>query len=104
MKPATLAAIAIALPACERHSIPPAAAETHPAVNEPAPKPRLDPTQPETLVGADIEAACEAADRAEIRWRIVEIDGQPRPITMDYRPDRLNFSVRDGKVIRVNKG
>ncbi len=104
MKPAILAAIALALPACERHSIPPTTAETQPTVSEPSPKPQLDAAQPETLVGADIEAACEAADRAEIRWRIVEVDGQPRAITMDYRPDRLNFTVEKGKVIRVNKG
>lgn len=48
--------------------------------------------------------ASARADKAEIRWRIVEEDGKPRAVTMDHRPDRLNFSVAAGKVIRVTKG
>jgi hypothetical protein len=44
------------------------------------------------------------ADKAGIRWRVIEEDGKSRPVTMDYRPDRLNFVVAGGKIIRVTKG
>ncbi len=105
MKPAILAALAFGIPACERHNPAPVPPDATPAMNQPAaPTPGPDVTKPESLIGADVKTAGEAADRANIRWRIIEEDGQPRPATMDYRPDRLNFTVEKGKIIRVNKG
>lgn len=46
---------------------------------------------PVALVQARIEAA-------GYTWRIVEIDGQPQPATMDYRIDRLNLATQGGLV------
>jgi hypothetical protein len=35
---------------------------------------------------------------------VIEEDGKGRAVTMDFRPDRLNFAVAAGKIIRVTKG
>ena len=75
---------------------PPAAEEADPAAE--------DPADANSYVGMTLADASARADKAEIRWRIVEEDGKPRAVTMDHRPDRLNFSVAAGKVIRVTKG
>ncbi len=37
-------------------------------------------------------------------WRVGERDGQSLPGTMDYREDRRNLGVRNGKVIWVRRG
>ncbi|UTV56130.1 hypothetical protein [Burkholderia arboris] len=37
-------------------------------------------------------------------WRVLERDGQSLPGTMDYRPERRNLGIRDGKVIWVRRG
>jgi hypothetical protein len=42
-----------------------------------------------------------AAELAEEKWdifRVVNIDGEPQPVTMDYRPGRINASIVDGVV------
>jgi hypothetical protein len=64
----------------------------------------IDVNKPESLVGlphADVKAAC---DTAGVRNRIIELDGESQPVTRDYRPDRLNFKVKDGKITAVSKG
>ena len=66
--------------------------------------PAIDVSKPETLVGlphADVKAACDAAG---VRNRVIELDGKPQPASRDYRPDRLNFKVKEGKVTAVSKG
>ncbi|TCW87607.1 hypothetical protein C5O80_03530 [Burkholderia sp. SRS-46] len=37
-------------------------------------------------------------------WRVSERDGQSLPGTMDYREDRRNLGIRNGKVIWVRRG
>lgn len=37
-------------------------------------------------------------------WRVVQEDGEHFPVTKDKRPDRLNFTLRDGVVVKVTKG
>ncbi|AIO33828.1 hypothetical protein DM39_1260 [Burkholderia cenocepacia] len=37
-------------------------------------------------------------------WRVLERDGKSLPGTMDYRPERRNLGIRDGKVSRVWRG
>ncbi|RXZ45304.1 hypothetical protein [Crenobacter cavernae] len=37
-------------------------------------------------------------------WRIAQRDGQSLPGTMDYRPDRRNLGIANGKVIWVRRG
>lgn len=36
--------------------------------------------------------------------RVVEVDGEPKPVTMDYRPDRINLTLVDGKVTKATLG
>ena len=36
--------------------------------------------------------------------RIVSEDGKTGMMTMDYRPERLNFTVVDGKITKVTRG
>ena len=36
--------------------------------------------------------------------RVVEEDGEPLPVTMDFNEKRLNFIVVDGKVTKVTTG
>ncbi|WP_193098139.1 hypothetical protein [Burkholderia sp. Z1] len=37
-------------------------------------------------------------------WRVLERDGKALPGTMDYREERRNLGIRDGKVIWVRRG
>ncbi|WP_322088652.1 hypothetical protein [Burkholderia sp. BCC1999] len=37
-------------------------------------------------------------------WRVLERDGKSLPGTMDYREERRNLGIRDGKVIWVRRG
>ncbi|OXI48706.1 hypothetical protein [Burkholderia aenigmatica] len=37
-------------------------------------------------------------------WRVLERDGKALPGTMDYRQERRNLGIRDGKVIWVRRG
>ncbi|AXK40627.1 hypothetical protein [Crenobacter cavernae] len=37
-------------------------------------------------------------------WRVSQRDGQSLPGTMDYRPDRRNLGVENGKVVWVRRG
>lgn len=56
------------------------------------------------FVGMRISAAEKLADRHRIKHRTVAVDGKIRPVTMDYRPDRINFTVENGVVTRVTNG
>lgn len=67
-------------------------------------KPLPDATVPATLIGLPLKEAEDLADRAKIPHRVISIDGQSRPGTMDYRTDRLNFTVVKGVVTAVKKG
>lgn len=49
----------------------------------------------------------EGADRAEaegLRHRVISVDGQPRPATKDYRPDRINVEIVNGRIAAVTRG
>lgn len=81
------------------------ACKPEPAAVAPAPPAAAaDPAEPGSYMGLDAKTAGEMAEKAGFKWRIVEVDGESRPVTMDHRPDRLNFAVKDGKVIRVTQG
>lgn len=55
-------------------------------------------------VGLTEEDAIAKAEQAGRRCRVVRRDDQSLPATRDYRPNRLNFTVKDGKVISVSLG
>ena len=97
----------LALAACQQHESKPPPRDTPPAPPAPAQPPKKvssNPGDASPYVGMSVHEASSRADKAGIRWRIVEEDGQSRPVTKDFRPDRLNFAVAAGKIIRVTKG
>jgi len=57
-----------------------------------------------TLVGMSVDDAEAATTEAGFEFRVVSVDGEERPVTMDYRPDRVNVAVEDDKVVRVTVG
>lgn len=52
-------------------------------------------------VGLAEQAALDKAARERKTARVVERDGESLAITMDYSPGRLNLTVKDGKVSKV---
>ncbi len=57
-----------------------------------------------TYVGLSKDDAIAAAEEAGVPWRIEREDGEDFALTMDYRPDRVNFSVEDGVITAVRAG
>ncbi|MCG8602045.1 MAG: hypothetical protein MI807_18020 [Verrucomicrobiales bacterium] len=62
------------------------------------------PASDGAYIGMDLKAAETQAEKSGLRHRVVERDGKPLPATRDYRPNRVNFSVKAGKVIKVTRG
>ena len=58
----------------------------------------------ESFIGLTTEDAHALAKKNNQPSRVVEIDGESQPTTMDMRPERFNFITKGGKVIRVTKG
>ena len=52
-------------------------------------------------IGLTEQTALDKAQAENKPARIVVRDGEPLAVTMDFMPGRLNLSVRDGKVYRV---
>jgi heat shock protein HslJ len=57
-----------------------------------------------TLVGLSVADAEKATTDAGLTLRVVSVDGEPKPVTMDYREDRINAEVEADKVVRVTVG
>jgi hypothetical protein len=57
-----------------------------------------------TYVGLTKDEAIAAAEEAGVPWRIEREDGEEFALTMDYRPDRVNFSVEEGVITAVRAG
>lgn len=57
-----------------------------------------------TLVGMRVKKARAAAEAEGYDFRIVSVDGESKPVTMDYNPQRLNATVVDGRVTEVTVG
>ncbi|BDS05728.1 hypothetical protein NT6N_07680 [Oceaniferula spumae] len=60
--------------------------------------------KPDDFVGLTLEKAKTLAEQHKIDFRVIMVDGQPRPATTDLRPDRYNFAVEKGKITKVTKG
>jgi hypothetical protein len=54
------------------------------------------------LVGLDEEAAAAHAAAHGGAVRVIERDGRPLPMTMDFREERMNVAVADGRVAAVH--
>ncbi len=92
----------LALVSCQTNAEKSDSGDPAPTAEVPAGTP--DPAKPSSLVGHPLEKVQAACDAAEIKHRVIEIDGNPLPVTMDMRPDRLNFVVKKGVVTAVTKG
>lgn len=57
--------------------------------------------QPDDYVGLTEQDALVKADTENKSARVVDRDGESLPVTMDYMPGRLNLSVKDSKVYKV---
>lgn len=66
--------------------------------------PAFDVKDANSLVGQKLEVVQPSLEAAQIRFRVIEKDGEPFAMTMDYLPDRLNFKIKDGVIIEVSKG
>jgi hypothetical protein len=71
---------------------------------KPAPSTAFDVSKPDSLIGQPLEKVKAACEAANVRCRVVEIDGEPLIVTMDYLAERLNFKVKDGLITSVSKG
>lgn len=52
-------------------------------------------------LGLTLEEATELATQNGLTVRLTSIDGEPQPVTLDRRPDRLNFEIVDDRVVAV---
>lgn len=59
---------------------------------------------PDSFVGLTAEAAAEKAEKADLPHRVIRKDGEDLPVTRDYRPERLNFTIEKGIVTAVSNG
>ena len=87
-----------AKPKVEKPAKPPVTNPNRPMKNQPAPE------GDNVFIGMDLKSAEEHAKKNDLIHRVVERDGKPLPATRDYRPNRVNFSVKGGKVVKVNRG
>lgn len=62
------------------------------------------PSGVESFVGLSLEEAQILAEKKGLKHRVISVDGEPRPVTADFLPDRVNFEVEKGKVTKVNQG
>jgi hypothetical protein len=65
----------------------------------------LDPDfDPNVLIGQDPDTATEIAAQSGYSVRVVSADGEALAVTTDYRLDRVNISVVDGRITEVTIG
>ncbi|GEM_PF-2330531 len=67
-------------------------------------KPEAQPQGDDRYLGMPIEDAKALAEKEKSPCRVVSVDGQFGMVTMDHRPERLNFTVVDGQVTKVTRG
>jgi hypothetical protein len=79
--------------------------EPPPQVESPAETPQSGeiPT-PSSFIGLTEGEAAAKATKADLPHRVVQRDGQSLPVTRDYRPERLNFTIENDKVTAVTNG
>ena len=81
----------------------------HSSDSSPAPESTNDKAasavpSPESFVGLELKAAQEKANKADLPHRVIHEDGKDFPVTRDYRPERLNFTVEKGIITKVSNG
>lgn len=58
-------------------------------------------TPTDTYINLPEQEALNKAKLEQKAARVVERNGEPLPVTMDYAPGRLNMYVKDGKVYKI---
>ncbi len=81
----------------------PDASNSGPAKEEEKTEAEAGEPKDEDMIGLMIEAAEAMAKERGLKFRTVSVDGDSRPVTMDYLLDRVNFTVEAGKVVKVNR-
>ncbi|MEM9080607.1 MAG: hypothetical protein AAGC74_07955 [Verrucomicrobiota bacterium] len=56
------------------------------------------------FMGLSHSEAVALAERLEVNYRIVRVDDEYFPVTKDYRPERFNLEIDEGRVTKVTKG
>lgn len=56
------------------------------------------------LIGMEKQAALDLCSQEGVRVRVENEEGEPFMLTMDYRPTRLNLTIKNGKVVSVRHG
>lgn len=64
----------------------------------------FDVNDANSLVGQALAKVEPALKAAEIKYRVVERDGQSFPVTLDFQAERLNFKISNGVITAVTKG
>lgn len=59
---------------------------------------------PSSFIGMTLEEAEAKAEKADLPHRVISQDGKDVPVTRDYRPERLNFTIENGIVTAVKNG
>jgi hypothetical protein len=59
---------------------------------------------PDQWVGLTLEEAQQRATNDGFTWRITEVDGKSFIVTMDLKSNRINFRVRNNKIIEAYTG
>ena len=65
---------------------------------------KADEQSDDDFVGLVLEEAEALAKERKLVSRVVSVDGEGRPATADYRPDRVSFDIEKGKVTKVTRG
>ena len=115
MRKLLLSALPLVLVSCLLPPPPPSHVPSRPSWHghpSPAPPPRPHqphharpaPFRPENLIGLPEAEAMHRARESGLDCRVIERDGVAFPVTMDYSETRLNFAVRNGRVMRVTRG
>lgn len=98
--PLALALFVILLSSCQEKSTDATPAPPAPPVVDKGENVASD----DAFIGQTAAAAAALAKERKLVSRIISVDGQPRPATKDYRPDRVNFEIEQGKVVKVSRG
>lgn len=69
----------------------------HPAKGE-------SPESDKAFLGLTEAAGADLAKRRGLKHRTVSIDGRLLPTTRDYRRDRVNFEIEEGRIAKVSRG
>ena len=64
----------------------------------------VQPKGDSRYIGMTREGAMAMAKKEGTPSRVVSVDGEAGIVTLDHRPDRLNFTVVAGKVTKVTRG